>query len=171
MDTKITPAITTALNAYTDEDTTQADYLAASQRLTDTILEAVAEIDVESEVSIGSPESYNGQCHAEIQVRIRVADTELRATGWVLCGWLPVGASADLDGSGLALWGSSQPGGWTSCHGDGQCRGVPHVTADCHSIGIWGGEGCEGEAVATIDILIAARIVPGRLVRPRHRGR
>jgi hypothetical protein len=42
---------------------------------------------------------------------------------WRLASWLAPKAHADLDGSGLALWGDAQPGGWRVCDSDGQSRG------------------------------------------------
>jgi hypothetical protein len=64
-----------------------------------------------------------------LQLRIRNGDrlVETRVDGWYHCGWIAPGASADLDGSGLALWGTNQPGGWSVCDNDGQTSGRPSV--------------------------------------------
>jgi len=53
---------------------------------------------------------------------------ELR--GFFLGGWIPAGAHQDIDGSGLADWGSSQPGGWRTCDTDGQESGAIRVSYD-----------------------------------------
>lgn len=83
--------------------------------------------------SIGSseadtPESMGGGCYCDWTVDLIVAGEEHNLNGWNVCGWLAPGANQDLNGSGLALWGDSQPGGWTSCDDDGSQRGYP--TAD-----------------------------------------
>lgn len=43
---------------------------------------------------------------------------------WCLAGYIPPGASQDLDGSGLSMWGDSQHGEWSVCQGDGQDHGT-----------------------------------------------
>ena len=72
-----------------------------------------------------TPESMGGGCYCDWTVDLIVDGAEHNLGGWNVCGWLAPGASQDLDGSGLALWGSSQPGGWTSCDSDGSGRGYP----------------------------------------------
>ena len=49
---------------------------------------------------------------------------------WLRCGWLPPGSHQNLDGSGLANWGDSQPGGWECLESDGQGKGIPDVIRD-----------------------------------------
>ena len=71
------------------------------------------------------PESIGGGCYADWTVDLVVDGVEHSLGGWNVCGWLAPGASQDLDGSGLALWGNSQPGGWTTCDSDGSGRGYP----------------------------------------------
>jgi len=66
-------------------------------------------------------------CSALYDFTLCVGERKLRGEGWVFCGWLPPGAHADLDGSGLTLWGDSQPGGWRCLDGDGQESGRPSV--------------------------------------------
>ena len=75
-------------------------------------------------------ESLGGGCYADWTVDLIVDGVEHNLGGWNVCGWLAPGASQDLDGSGLALWGSSQPGGWTSCDNDGSGRGYPKADYD-----------------------------------------
>jgi hypothetical protein len=50
--------------------------------------------------------------------------------GWKFCGHLKPGAHADIDGSGLALWGDSQPGGWRVLDSDGEFCGLPRCRVD-----------------------------------------
>lgn len=71
-----------------------------------------------------------GSCYADYTVELNIGAEQYLLEGWKLCGWLRPGAHADLDGSGLALWGSAQPGGWTSCSTDGSCNGTPRIKAD-----------------------------------------
>lgn len=87
---------------------------------------------------------------------------DLAVSGWHLCGWLARGASADLDGSGLDLWGDSQPGGWSVCDGDGAVSGRPAVRyeAGSHrdplpSIAIESGEGGDDYRLHPADLGLA----------------
>ena len=81
-------------------------------------------------VDIGDlDEVSEGYCLAHHILELHVGEQTLRVAGWVLAGWLAPGASADLDGSGLANWGSSQPGGWSVCEGDGVVSGRVAVGA------------------------------------------
>jgi hypothetical protein len=50
--------------------------------------------------------------------------------GWRFCGHLKPGAHADIDGSGIALWGDSQPGGWRVLDSDGEFCGLPRCRVD-----------------------------------------
>lgn len=70
-------------------------------------------------------EVSDGYAAAEYQIDLHVGDHVITLDCWAHVGWLVPGANADLDGSGLALWGSSQPGGWSVCDGDGQTSGRP----------------------------------------------
>lgn len=72
-------------------------------------------------------EEQGGSLVASYQVTMTIAGREPTVGGWYTCGWIAPGASQDLDGSGLANWGSSQPGGWSVCQGDGQVSGRPAV--------------------------------------------
>lgn len=72
---------------------------------------------------VWSPDEMGGGCYADHTVRIAVGEKTLDVTGWVCCGWLTPGANQNLDGSGLANWGDSQPGGWSVCDGDGASTG------------------------------------------------
>jgi len=66
-------------------------------------------------------------CSASYPFRIHIGEHILDGRGWLFCGWLPPGACCDLDGSGLHLWGSSQPGDWRCLDSDGQNSGKPQV--------------------------------------------
>lgn len=84
--------------------------------------------EVSAKVShIDRPERLGDGCYCDYTVELTVGDHTYELPGWAVCGWLRPGAHADLDGSGLANWGSSQPGGWTSCAGDGATNGKPRV--------------------------------------------
>lgn len=78
--------------------------------------------------SIGDPERLGDNCYADYTVELTIGDEILTVDGWALCGWLAPGAHADLDGSGLAVWGDAQHGGWTSCSGDGATNGLPRTS-------------------------------------------
>lgn len=101
--------------------------------MTDTTMKASWEI-----LEVKRPEGNESFCTAGYTARFTLslergnesATCEATVGGWVNCGWLKPGANSDLDGSGLALWGNSQPGGWTQCDGDGQSDGRPWLEAD-----------------------------------------
>jgi hypothetical protein len=78
-------------------------------------------------VSIDDVEEQGGSLGANYQVNMTIGDLRVVVNGWYNCGWIAPGASQDLDGSGLANWGSSQPGGWSVCDGDGQVSGRPTI--------------------------------------------
>lgn len=85
----------------------------------------------EIEVSIKSksdPEEYApGCCTGDYIMEIVIDGHTVEANGWALLGWLAPGAHADLDGSGLEVWGDGQSGGWTQCDGDGREQGLPRA--------------------------------------------
>lgn len=58
---------------------------------------------------------------------ITIGETAHTIPCWKLATWLAAGAHQDIDGSGLANWGSSQPGGWRSLDSDSQSHGKPTV--------------------------------------------
>jgi hypothetical protein len=161
MSPDIRTALATAIALYEDDAAAADDYRAAARRLTALIIEAVAAIEVAATATVGDPDAVGGcSCQADIEIEATVAGLPMRATGWAICGWLPVGAHADLDGSGLACWGSSQPGGWSSCGGDGQSNGTPYASAaDRSKINLDGAEGGQGSMLDSADILIAAGII------------
>ena len=64
------------------------------------------------------------------EIKLDVGENSVILPCWARCGWLTPGAHADLDGSGLSLWGDSQPGGWRVTSGDGQADGAPSATDD-----------------------------------------
>lgn len=69
-------------------------------------------------------EISEGYCSREYTIEIAINGRTLGTVkGWQHVGWIAPGANEDIDGSGLANWGSSQPGGWSVCDGDGQCSG------------------------------------------------
>lgn len=77
---------------------------------------------------IADPERLGDGCYCDYVVELTIGEHTYQLNGWAVCGWLRPGAHADLDGSGLANWGSSQPGGWSSCSGDGATNGLPRVS-------------------------------------------
>jgi hypothetical protein len=121
-------ALLAAVVAANDE-TYQAAVTAAQAelyRLAETVTVSVSEPDTDKPAEQGG----SGNLYANYTVEVTVGEETHTVGGWVLCGWLKRGASADLDGSGLANWGSSQPGGWTTCDGDGACSGKIRVESD-----------------------------------------
>jgi hypothetical protein len=81
-----------------------------------------------SEAEINEPSEGYGS--ADYTTTITVGDRSVEIPCWGHCGWLAPGANADIDGSGLSIWGDSQPGGWSVCDGDGAYDGRPRVIAD-----------------------------------------
>ena len=109
---------------------------------------------IDADAEMDRPDECGGQCSAEGTITLTIAGQEVASLAcWAACGWLARGASQDLDGSGLALWGSAQPGGWSSCDGDGANTGRPRIAPRQNSMEpscqIWGAEGQDG---ATIDL-------------------
>ena len=78
----------------------------------------------------GISEPSEGYGSVDYRVTLAVGEHRVDIDCWGHCGWLAPGASADIDGSGLAAWGDSQPGGWSVCDGDGAYDGRPRVIAD-----------------------------------------
>jgi len=78
----------------------------------------------------GISEPSEGYGSVDYRVTLAAGDRQVDIDCWGHCGWLAPGASADIDGSGLAAWGDSQPGGWSVCDGDGAYDGRPRVIAD-----------------------------------------
>ena len=70
-------------------------------------------------------DDIDGALYADWSADVTVGPVTRTVQGWMHCGWLQPGASCDLDGSGLANWRASQPGGWSACDGDGAFHGVP----------------------------------------------
>lgn len=58
----------------------------------------------------------DGYASAMVEVSLDGAELCQSRVYWTI-GFLAAGASQDIDGSGLSLWGSSQPGGWRAVHG------------------------------------------------------
>ena len=75
-------------------------------------------------------EPTEGYGSADYTTTLTIGDRQLEIPCWGHCGWLAPGANADMDGSGLAVWGDSQTGGWRVCDGDGAYDGRPRVIAD-----------------------------------------
>lgn len=102
-------------------------------------------------------------------VTIEFQGQTIEAKGWWLVGWLAPGANGDLDGSGLALWGDSQSGGWRVLDDDGQMSGLVYVREWTDgACSIYGADHTEVAAITcdeeTRDKLAAA--VKSCLVRP-----
>jgi len=72
------------------------------------------------EITSVSQAEIDSDGYANYEVTFKIGEHERTVEGYCLCGWLKPGASGDLDGSGLALWGDAQPGGWSVCDGDSQ---------------------------------------------------
>lgn len=81
-------------------------------------------------IESGTPEEIGGMCYANHNITLEICGKKHELSCWHLCGFLAPGASGDLDGSGLSLWGNSQPGGWRTCDNDGQSRGFIKVDYD-----------------------------------------
>jgi hypothetical protein len=133
-----------------DHDDATHDYDAACAALQAAIDAATAAIDIDIDGEGEAPEEIGDMCCGSTEIRLSIGEAELVARGWRLCGYLARGAHADLDGSGLANWGSSQPGGWTCCDGDGQTSGT--VRAACDGLQIYMDVGDGGESSARLDI-------------------
>jgi hypothetical protein len=58
--------------------------------------------------------------YAQYDVAFAIGDHKLIASAYCICGWIRPGARYDLTGSALAVWGDSQPGGWSVCDSDSQ---------------------------------------------------
>ena len=61
------------------------------------------------------------------EMALEVNEQTYEINCWKLATFLERGASQDIDGSGLALWGDSQPGGWRVLDFDSQGKGKPSV--------------------------------------------
>lgn len=111
---------------------------------------------------------YGGQYQSAYIVRLfadgkqigKNGDVIAGAEGWAIGAWLAPGAHQDIDGSGLELWGDSQPGGWRTADGDGANTGTPRVNSDgawvksepYEPINIDSGEGCLDVQIIPDDI-------------------
>lgn len=84
-------------------------------------LKTAIEVSQVSEAQLDEPSE--GYCSGDYEITLKIGEHELTVPAWCHCGWLAPGANADLDGSGLSLWGSSQPGGWRVVDGDGAYNG------------------------------------------------
>jgi hypothetical protein len=89
----------------------------------------------------------------------RVGDQVAAVEGWAIGAWLAPGAHQDILGSALALWGDSQPGGWSAAHGDGAVTGRPRVATGPYDraeagdpIIVHGGEGMLDIEILPADI-------------------
>ena len=87
----------------------------------------------------------------------RVGDAPAPVSGWAIGAWLAPGAHQDIDGSGLAMWGDSQPGGWSTAHGDGVTTGCPrpyiaHDSECWDPVTVCGGEGCDDIEINPEDV-------------------
>jgi len=114
---------------------------------------------IELKVVADDPKKVGGGCYANYEVNVSIDDAPVGSVGgWVVCGWLKPGAHMDLDGSGLLLWGSSQPGGWRTRSSDGAYSGTPKLLADLEAlqydeaIVISGGEGMHDLCLTSHDI-------------------
>lgn len=118
-------AVSLSLSQYLAEDDAEAGAVEDRAAVTD-IMERL-EFRVSNEHGLDLADGY-----AEAAVAVEL-DGEALCEGLVcwLVGHLATGASQDIDGSGLALWGSSQVGGWRSTH----CGAGPDATDGRREIG------------------------------------
>lgn len=71
-----------------------------------------------------------GGCYRDYTIMLTIEDEETYnffLPGWAVAGFLRPGSHMDIDGSGLEIWGDSQPGGWSVCDSDGTFNGRPRV--------------------------------------------
>ena len=140
-----------ALAAITDRESEA--YTAARDAAAGEINAALAGIMTEAcDADADAPEEQGGILYADYTLPMTVGAASRTVPGWVCCGWIAPGASADLDGSGLRNWGDSQPGGWSVCDGDGAFSGRAHAKADEAVIVIHEPEGCARD---TADITVS----------------
>ena len=148
--TEIT-AILAALAAITDRESEA--YTASRDAAAEAINAALAAITPEvGDADADAPEEQGGGLYAAYELDLTVGAASRTVPGWVCCGWIAPGASADLDGSGLANWGDSQPGGWSVCDGDGAFSGRAYAEASDGAVSIHEPEGCARD---TSDITVA----------------
>lgn len=118
-------------------------YRAARDAAAGEIIAELAGIIAEAgETEADAPEEQGGVLYANYELHLTVGSASRTVPGWLCCGWIAPGASADLDGSGLANWGSSQPGGWSVCDGDGVFSGRASAEAADGAVTIDEPEGC-----------------------------
>lgn len=103
--------------------------------------------------------SYEIAIYADGRQIGRCGDQIVAVEGWAIGAWLRPGAHQDINGSGLDLWGSNQPGGWSTAHSDEATTGRPRVangpydrTGGGDPIVIMGGEGFLDIEVSPADI-------------------
>jgi hypothetical protein len=99
-------------------------------------------------------EEVGGGLYSDYTVHLTIDGQTHIIGGWVVCGWIQAGASQDLDGRGLANWGTSQRGGWRCCDSDGTVRGNPTVESADYSVTIRPGYGRPGSVDLTIADLL-----------------
>lgn len=127
---------------------------------------ALDEVAVTVECEEPDINECGGMTFADHDATIRVGAAECEARCWSYVGWLARGASADLDGSGLALWGDSQPGGWSVCDSDGQCSGRVRAESDRNGVHIYAAEGGRDtylEAATILGMPSAAAVIADHL--------
>lgn len=71
--------------------------------------------------------THNGDGYWGYEIEVTVGDETQFLECWKLASFLEAGASCNLDGSGLALYGNSQPGGWVCLDSDGADTGAPRA--------------------------------------------
>lgn len=126
---------------------------AAAASLRAAAIEAIDGLDVAVDADMDpGVEDCGSVCTGRGRITVAVAGRFAILHGWANCGWLARGASADLDGSGLACWGDSQPGGWRTCDGDGQSSGRPRARSDGDTVVLTGGEGSDSEGDTDIQV-------------------
>jgi hypothetical protein len=150
----ITPPEGETYGTLAEMDTPEGEtYRAARDASAEAINAALAAITPEAgDADADAPEEQGGILYANYTLPLTVGAASRTVPGWMCCGWIAPGASADLDGSGLRNWGSSQPGGWSVCDGDGAFSGRAHAEASDGAVSIHEPEGCPRD---TADITVA----------------
>jgi hypothetical protein len=152
-------AAVVAAHDLPESDTWEATYDTAANAAVAAIVSRLDEIIPTLTVSCtdadhDSPEETGGGLYSNYTTELPVGTHTSIVGGWMVCGWIAAGASADLDGSGLANWGSSQPGGWSCCDSDGACGGNPSVSSDDYGVTVTAGDGRTGDMKITIASLL-----------------
>lgn len=130
-ETTLSALLAEVARCYADDSAPDATYQAAVSAAQAELDHLASALPVSAEdADVDSPEDLGGGLYADYSIGLTVGAKTITAKGWYVCGWIAAGASQDLDGSGLANWGSSQRGGWSCCDSDGATSGAIRAEAD-----------------------------------------